>query len=83
MDPRGLKSAFGDRISFQGGISIQSVLPRGTPAQVRAHARQLIEAMAPGGGFIACSSHNIQADTSLENIAALMAAYREFGAYAA
>ena len=82
MDPRGLKSAFGDRLSFQGGVSIQSVLPRGTAAQVREHARALIEAMAPGGGFIACSSHNIQADTSLENIAALMAAYREFGSYA-
>ena len=81
MDPEGLKQAFGDRLSFMGGVSIQRVLPRGSVAEVRAHVRRLFEAMAPGGGFIACSSHNVQADTSLSNIDALLTAYREFGAY--
>jgi uroporphyrinogen decarboxylase len=82
MEPERLKRAFGDRLSFQGGVSIQQVLPHGRAAEVRAHVRRLFEAMAPGGGFIACSSHNIQADTPLANIEALLSAYRDFGVYA-
>ena len=36
--------------------------------------------LAPGGGYIAGTAHNIQADTAFEKIEALLAAYREFGA---
>jgi uroporphyrinogen decarboxylase len=32
-----------------------------------------------GGGYIFCSSHNIQADTPVENIITLMEAYLEYG----
>ena len=81
MTPEALKRDFGDRICFQGGVSIQSVLPHGTPDQVRRHVESLFGAMAPGGGFIACTSHNIQADTSMENINALFDAYGRYGSY--
>ena len=49
MDPAGLKADFGRGLSFQGGISIQRILPRGTPADVRDHVRRVFEALAPGG----------------------------------
>lgn len=81
MAPAALKAAFGRGLSFQGGISIQHVLPRGTPGDVRSHVRGVFEALAPGGGYIAGTSHNIQADTPLANIEALFAAYRDFGLY--
>ena len=81
MVPRTLKQRFGGRISFHGGVSIQNVLPRRTPEDVRSHVRALLEAMAPGGGFIACTSHNIQADTPMANIEGLFQAYRDFGGY--
>jgi len=37
--------------------------------------------MKPKGGFIAGTSHNIQADTPVENVLALIEAYHQFGAY--
>jgi len=82
MDHAEIKRQFGDRLTFHGAISIQRALPRGTPDDVRDEVRRRFEALAPGGGFIACTAHNIQADTPLENIEALFEAYREFGTYA-
>ena len=79
MDPGGLKAQFGSALSFQGGVSIQQVLPKGSPDDVRDHVRSLFELIAPGGGYIACTSHNIQADTPLSNIEAVFKAYQDFG----
>ena len=81
MDPHGLKRKFGDRLAFHGGISIQRTLPFGAPEDIRNEVRDRVEALAPGGGYILCTSHNIQADTPLENVHALLAAYHEFGRY--
>jgi len=81
MDPGRLKSKFGERLCFQGGISIQKMLPFMDPAQVRAHVASVLGQMMPGGGYIAGTAHNIQADTSIENIAALFDAYHAFGRY--
>jgi uroporphyrinogen decarboxylase len=81
MDHAELKAEFGDRLVFHGGVSIQTNLPRGNPKDVRREVRTLMETMKPGGGFWACTAHNIQADTPVENIVALFEAYREFGRY--
>ncbi len=82
MDPARMKKLYGADLAFQGGISIQRTLPFGTPHEVREEARHLFEAMKPGGGFFAGTSHKIQADTPVENVVALIEAYREFGTYA-
>ena len=81
MDRRELKRLFGDRLCFHGSISIQRTLPFGSPDDVRNEVRERVETLAPGGGFIFCTAHNIQADTSTENIEALFDAYQEFGRY--
>jgi len=71
MNPSELKQEFGDRLSFHGSIDIQWTLPRGTPDDVRAEVRERIQTLGRGGGLILCSTHNIQADTPLENILAM------------
>ena len=81
MDPRALKVAYGERLSFHGGISIQQTLPHGTEEEVRREVQERIEALAPGGGYILGTSHNIQADTPVRNVLALLDAYRECGRY--
>lgn len=68
MDGRKLKTEFGDRLSFHGGIDIIKTLPRGTPAEVAAEVRDRVNFLGRGGGYILCSSHHIQPDTPLENI---------------
>jgi uroporphyrinogen decarboxylase len=81
MDRRELKHRFGDSLCFHGSISIQKTLPFGTPADVRAEVRERFETLAPGGGLVFCSAHNIQTDTPLENIESLFDACHMFGRY--
>ncbi len=81
MDHAGLKRRFGSRLAFHGGISIQRTLPFGTPDDVREEVRERFRTLAPGGGYIFCTAHNIQPDTPLANIEALFDAYRAFGRY--
>jgi len=76
-----LKKLFGDALCFHGSISIQRTLPFGTPDDVRNEVRDRFEALGPGGGFIFCTAHNIQADTPVENVEALFEAYQALGKY--
>jgi uroporphyrinogen decarboxylase len=81
MDPEGLKSEFGRRLAFHGGISVQRTLPFSTPEGVREEVKDRVKALAPGGGYILCTAHNIQADTPIENFLALLDAYKTYGIY--
>ena len=79
MEAEHLKSAFGDRITFWGGgVDTQKVLPFGTPEQVREQVLRRCEVFSAGGGFIFNSIHNIQANTPIENIVAMINAVHEF-----
>ena len=79
MDPASLKRQYGQCLCFQGGVSVQKTLPRGTPDDVRQEVKNLAETMGEGGGYIFCTAHNIQVDTPIENLRALLAAYRDYG----
>lgn len=79
MDPRHLKAAYGDRITFWGAaVDTQHTLPFGTPEEVRAEVLERLEILAPGGGFVFNAIHNVQPVTPPENLQAMYAAYREF-----
>ena len=80
-DPAAVKARFGARLSFWGGIDTQWVLPFGTPEEVRQEVRLRVAQFGPGGGFVAASVHNIQADVPPQNILAMAAAVREYGRY--
>jgi uroporphyrinogen decarboxylase len=82
MNPVELKRDFGrDIVFWGGGVDTQDVLPHGTPADVRDDVRRNIDALAPGGGFVFNTVHNIQADVPPENMVAMWQALREYGAY--
>jgi hypothetical protein len=82
MDPGQLKSRYGDRIVFWGGgVDTQKTLPFGTPDQVRKEVRERIRFFGPGGGFVFNAVHNIQCQTPLENVQAMLEALREYRAY--
>lgn len=81
MEARELKAEYGKRLAFHGGISIQRTLPFGTPEDVRNEVKDRVEALAPGGGYILCTAHNVQIDTPLDNVEELLRAYKEYGRY--
>jgi uroporphyrinogen decarboxylase len=76
-DVAAVKRLYGDRLSFHGGIGIQDLLPHGTPEQVRAEVRRLIDVLGAGGGYILGPSHAIMADAPVENLVALVEAVRD------
>ncbi len=71
MDTRRLKKEFGAVLSFWGGIDTQRVLPFGSEKEVREEVRRRIDDLAPGGGYVLCAVHNLQADVPAENIVAM------------
>ena len=82
MDPARLKREFGDKITFWGGgCDTQTVLPFGTPEEVYQHVSERVRLFKPGGGFVFCQIHNIQAGTPPENIEAMYQAARDNGRY--
>ena len=77
MEPEQLKAKYGDRLTFWGGgVDTQQVLPFGTPEQVREQVLRRCEIFAPGGGFVFNTIHNIQAETPVANILAMVNALR-------
>ena len=71
MEPAGLKKDFGDRLCFHGGLCTQSTLPFGTPDDVKREVLDRVATLGEGGGYVIAPSHNIQPDTSVENILAM------------
>ncbi len=78
MDPEDLKHRFGDRLCFEGGVSVQHTLPFGSPADVVGEVEHLIAVLGREGGYILGPSHAIQAGTPPENIVALFDTAAEF-----
>ncbi|MDY7009691.1 MAG: uroporphyrinogen decarboxylase family protein [Planctomycetota bacterium] len=82
MEPASLKADFGADICFWGGgVETQHVLPTGTPEKVRADVRANIDALAPGGGWVFTTIHNIQQDVPPENVMAMWETLQSCGVY--
>jgi hypothetical protein len=82
MDPVVLKERFGDQVTFWGGgVDTQSVLPFGTPDEVRTQVRERLRIFGKGGGFVFNPIHNVQAGVPIENVLAMYEAVRHYSAY--
>lgn len=78
LDHAWLRSTFGGRLAFYGGVSTQTVLPGGTPAEVRAAVTACRARLAPEGtGLLLAPSHRLMADIPMGNVEALLAAFAE------
>ena len=82
MDTGELKREFGEELVFWGGgCDTQRVLPFGSPEDVKEEVKRRLDDLAPGGGFVFCQVHNIQANITPQNIMAMYEAVDEFGSY--
>ncbi len=71
MDPQTLKSEFGDQVTFWGGgVDTQQVLPDASPEKISEQVEERLNIFAPGGGYVFCPVHNIQANVPPENVIA-------------
>lgn len=81
MDPLMVKAKYGKELTLFGAMDVQQIMPFGTPAEIDAEVRRLIEGCGPGGGFILAGAHHLQSDTDVGNILAFYEACRKYGAY--
>ncbi len=71
MDVAALISRYRGRLAFHGGLSTQRTLPYGTPDDVRAETRRLLE-LGRAGGYILAPAHAVEGDVPLENMLAFI-----------
>jgi len=81
MDAEALKRTYGNRITFCGGIDAQKLLPNGTPQEIEAEVKRVIEILGKNGGYILAPSHNLQGDVPPQNIVAMFDAALKYGKY--
>ena len=79
-DIRKAKEILAGHMCIKGNIS-STLLSLGTPDEVEREARNLIDDLAPGGGFILSSGCEVPMDAPLENVKALIKAARKYGVY--
>lgn len=78
MDPAVLKEKYGRQICFWGGgLDTQKVLPFGTAEEVKEQTAKQVRLLKQGGGFVFTPVHNIQSGTPVENIIAMIEAFKE------
>lgn len=78
MGARGLKQDFGRRITFWGGgCDTHLVLSRATAEEIRAHVREQVAILRPGGGFVFQQVHNVLADVDPNHVIAMFDAVNQ------
>lgn len=70
----------GSRFCLSGGLP-NTLLAFGTPDEVKARCRELIETIGAEGGYLMDASAIIQSDAKIENLRAMTDATLEYGVY--
>jgi uroporphyrinogen decarboxylase len=78
LNHRQLRAQFAGKLAFYGGISTQTVLPHGKPTDVVAAVRACVEDLAPNcTGLMLAPSHRMMTDIPLQNVEAMLSAFRD------
>lgn len=79
MDGKMLKEQWGDKFTFWGGgVDTQKTLPFGTPEEVYKEVTERLQLFSKNGGFVFNPVHNIQGQTTAENMLAMFKAIDDF-----
>jgi uroporphyrinogen decarboxylase len=79
MDFADVYAQYGGRISFNGTIGTQQLMPHGTPGEVRAEVWRNLSIAGDKGGLFCCPTHMLEPEVPWENIEAYVDACRTFG----
>ncbi|MFA7672776.1 MAG: uroporphyrinogen decarboxylase family protein [Clostridia bacterium] len=78
MSPEYLADKFAERISFHGAIDEVGLLPSASPMEVYDETQRIISILGKKGGFIVSPSHQVQADTPIDNLLAVFQSVRDY-----
>ncbi len=74
MDPVKIKELYGDQLVLDGTIGTQSIMPFGTPQDVKNYIQDRREKLGYNGGLILSPTHVLEPEVPIENIAAFLEA---------
>ena len=80
-DPVELKTRYGEKLCFFGGIDQQLLLPSGNIKEIRSEIKERISILGKNRGYLLAPAHILQADVTTETILEMINAVREFGNY--
>ncbi len=75
-----IKRRYSKWLSFKGSIGAQSIMPFGSPKDVKNEVKDRMNIFKDGGLFL-CPSHTIEPGVPWENIKAFVEAVNEYGGY--
>ncbi|MDD3339381.1 MAG: uroporphyrinogen decarboxylase family protein [Lachnospiraceae bacterium] len=78
MDFKEICARYGDQISFHGTIGTQTVMPQGTPEEVKAAVWENLDAAGEMGGLMVAPTHMLEPEVPVENVLAYVEACREY-----
>jgi uroporphyrinogen decarboxylase len=78
MDFREIHAKYGQRISFNGTIGTQKLMPFGTPEEIRTEVLRNLNIAGKQGGLFCCPTHMLEPEVPWENIEAYVDACKEY-----
>jgi len=78
LNPFEVKKRYGDKITIDGAIGTQTVLPFGTPNDVCNAVKEAVEILGANGGYILSPSHFVEPEVPIENIDAFIKTAQQY-----
>jgi uroporphyrinogen decarboxylase len=78
MDFSEIHRKYGDRLSFNGTLGTQKLMPLGTPEEVREETRKNLTIAGPQGGLFCCPTHMLEPEVPWANIEAYLDTCKNF-----
>lgn len=78
MDFKEIYEKYGDKLSFHGTIGTQTVMPHGTPEEVKEEVWKNLDIAGPKGGLMVAPTHMLEPEVPVENILAYVEACKEY-----
>jgi len=73
-----IHAKYGNRLSFNGTLGTQTIMPFGTPEDVRRTVFEHLDIAGEKGGLLVCPTHMVEPEVPWENIAAYFEACKAY-----
>jgi len=78
MDWESICREYRDEISFCGTLGTQTLMPFGTPEEIRGMVNHHLDMVGPRGGLLICPTHVLEPEVPVENVVAYLEACRSY-----
>jgi len=78
MDFKEIHEKYGNRISFNGTIGTQRLMPFGSPEEIKKEVKRNLDLAGQAGGLFCCPTHLLEPEVPWENIEAYVAACNDY-----